>query len=145
MPADLLNQLLKTDPEGWSAVTCKSAGANTVIYNPQHSPQRQSSDIAHELAHIVLDHDPAQLILSQTGEMCMRSFNQREEAEANWLAGALLLPREALVVALQQQTPEVEVCKTYAISKKMLTWRYLVTGVGIQAQRAGSRIRKRGS
>ncbi len=64
-----------------------------VIYNPAHSPARQASDIAHKLAHIILEHDPAKMVLSQDGTIVMRSFNEKQEEEANWLAWSLLLPR----------------------------------------------------
>ena len=68
-----------------------------VIYNPEHSSGRQSNDIMHELAHLILDHKPTTVILSQDGSLVMRSFNQQQEEEADWLAGCLLLPRDALV------------------------------------------------
>lgn len=137
LPESARTQLLDIDPDGWSAVTCLVVGKQTIIYNPAHSPQRQSSDIAHELAHVVLGHEPSQIVVSQNGEMCMRSFNTREEAEANWLAGAILIPREALLSTHQNGLSEEEICSKYRISKKMLSWRLTATGVAIQAKRAG--------
>jgi len=35
--------------------------------------------------------------MSHDGNLVMRSYNQEQEEEANWLAWALLLPREALL------------------------------------------------
>jgi Zn-dependent peptidase ImmA (M78 family) len=138
LPKHVRDQLLKHDPDGWSAVTCMVGGQQTIIYNSAHVPQRQSSDIAHELAHLVLGHEPGQIVLSQSGDMCMRSFNEREESEANWLAGALLVPREALVASYRSGFSEDEFCQQYQISKKMLNWRLSVTGVIRQAQRSAA-------
>src|SRR5713226_8901521 len=64
VPRAVLNQLLEKDPWGWSAVSQVSEDGPLVIYNPRHSAGRQASDIIHELAHIILDHNPAKLIIS---------------------------------------------------------------------------------
>ncbi|MGP8248002.1 MAG: ImmA/IrrE family metallo-endopeptidase [Bryobacteraceae bacterium] len=93
------DQLLVCDPWGWSAISCVINGRDVVIYNPCHSRARQASDIAHELAHIFLSHEPGKMVLSQDGSMIMRSYDQKQEEEANWLGWCLLLPREALVQA----------------------------------------------
>jgi Zn-dependent peptidase ImmA (M78 family) len=73
----------------------------------------------------------------------MRSFNENEEAEANWLAGSLLLPREALVIAIREGLPANEICLRYQVSKKMLTWRLSATGVALQAKRAAAYRRRK--
>lgn len=73
----------------------------------------------------------------------MRSFNAREEAEANWLAGALLLPREALLNAHREGLSQDDLCKTYRISKKMLSWRLTATGVAAQEKRLDNLREKR--
>src|SRR5688572_22460130 len=54
LPADALQQLTKVDPSGWSAVSFTVGGVTTIIFNPCNSPGRQSSDIMHELAHVIL-------------------------------------------------------------------------------------------
>jgi hypothetical protein len=97
LPAEAMHQLLVVDPSGWSAITIERSGSALIIYNPTHSDGRQASDITHELAHIVLGHKPATLIMSHDGSLVMRSYDQKQEEEANWLAAALLLPREALL------------------------------------------------
>ncbi|PJN92515.1 hypothetical protein CNY89_29025, partial [Amaricoccus sp. HAR-UPW-R2A-40] len=44
------------------ATVCYDGYAAFVIYNNTHAPVRQASNIAHELAHIVLGHPPLPLI-----------------------------------------------------------------------------------
>src|SRR5947207_6782674 len=73
LPQSVLDQLLHHDPDGWSAVTCSVGDEALIIHNPRHSPARQNSDLAHELAHIILEHEPSKLVLSHDGTMVMRS------------------------------------------------------------------------
>src|SRR5580698_6752207 len=106
---DVLDQLLVHDPWGWSAVSVFRSGQAVVIYNPRHSAGRQASDIMHELAHIILDHQPATIVMSQDGSFIMRSYNEKQENEANWLGWCLLLPRDALLRCVRQKLPMLEI------------------------------------
>ena len=128
----MLNQLLEEDPWGWSAVSQVSGGKPLVIYNPRRSSGRQSSDIVHELAHIILDHDPAKLIVSQDGAMVMRSYDQKQEEEADWLGWSVLLPREALVKSIRAGLSRSQVAVRYGVTEELVTYRLRVTGVEAQ-------------
>lgn len=134
-----LDQLLVHDPWGWSAISCVAEGRDVIVYNPRHSVARQASDIAHELAHVILSHEPGRMVLSQDGSMIMRSYDQKQEEEANWLGWCLLLPREALerAVRLRQGTPEI--AARYGVSEQLVTYRRRMTGVDIKLQRARRR------
>src|SRR5215470_8191961 len=79
LPRDVIQQLLEVDPWGWSAVTLLFGDEVLVIYNPRKSTGRRASDIMHELAHVVLNHEPSTLILSQDGAVGMRTFNAKQE------------------------------------------------------------------
>src|SRR4051812_1882928 len=74
LPVDTLAQLLDVDPRGWSAVTQTIGNRTVVVYNPRHSRGRRSSNIIHELAHVILEHEPGKLILSHDGSIVMRTF-----------------------------------------------------------------------
>jgi Zn-dependent peptidase ImmA (M78 family) len=128
-------QLLVHDPWGWSAISCSVRGQNIVIYNPRHSPGRQASDIAHELAHIILDHEPGKIVLSQDGGMIMRSYDQKQEEEANWLGWTLLLPREALVHAAKAKLTTLQIAERYGVSEQLVEYRLRMTGVNNQFRR----------
>lgn len=135
LPPDVEDQLLKHDPWGWSAVTI----GNALIYNPRKSPGRRASDIMHELAHTVLTHKPAQIVLSHDGELGMRSFDQQQEDEANWLAWCLLLPRDALVYVARKGMTHEEIAKSYGVTEVLVRFRISTTGVTSQVRRAGRR------
>lgn len=132
---EMLDQLLKHDPWGWSATSLQTNGATIVIYNPRHSKGRQVSDITHELAHTILDHQPATLILSADADnISMRSFNQKQEDEANCLAWTLLLPREGLVRARSRRLTIAQISEHFGVTVSLVTYRINATGVERQLQ-----------
>ncbi len=118
----------------WSAVTISSIGGDVVIYNPVHSAARQSSDIMHELSHILLIHEPSQIMVSPDNPFMLRSYNGRLEEEASWLAGCLLLPRDALVHIRTNGLSDDDACDSYVVSRQLLAYRMNVTGVNRQFQ-----------
>jgi Zn-dependent peptidase ImmA (M78 family) len=112
-----------------------TSGADTVvIYNPNHSGGRRASDITHELAHVVLGHEPGTIVLSEDGTMAMRSFNQKQEDEANWLAWSLLLPRDALVAALRSGASDEDIATSYGVTEILVRFRKKLTGVERQVK-----------
>lgn len=135
---EMLDQLLKADPWGWSALTIVQGEAAIVIYNPEHSPGRQASDITHELAHIILGHQPATMIMSQDGKIVMRTYNQKQEDEANWLAWAILLPRDALLTQKQRDVSPQEIASTFGVTETLVQYRLRITGVESQLRAAQS-------
>ena len=135
LPPEVLHQLLTLDPWGWSAVTFELQGRTTVIYNPKKSPGRQASDIMHEVAHVILGHDPATVIFSHDGGMAMRTFNQKQEDEANCLAWAVLLPREALLAARKLRTAKAQIASAYGVTERLVDFRLQTTGVNAQLRR----------
>lgn len=133
-----LHQLLEHDPWGWSAVTHIVGPHTTVIYNPRHSSGRQASNIAHELAHVLLDHDPSTLIMSPDGSVVMRTFDARQEDEASWLSGCLLLPRVALLRAIRSGKSAEGIAEEYGATPILVNYRSRITGVTAQTRRFGS-------
>lgn len=132
---EALRQLLVVDPSGWSAVTLSRGERTVVIYNPRHSDGRHQSNIAHELAHLLLEHEPSKVILSTDGSIVMRTFDAEQEDEANWLAGCLLLPRVCLQHAVRRKFTSAGVAAEFGVSTAMAEYRLRVTGVLAQARR----------
>jgi hypothetical protein len=133
MTKEILDQLLEHDPWGWSGTSLQIDGRGIVIYNPKHSSGRQASDIAHELAHFILDHQPATIVLSaDLDNVGMRSFNQKQEDEANCLAWTLLLPREGLIRAKIRRRTVEQIAAQFRVTKSLATYRINSTGVGKQ-------------
>ena len=106
-----VRQLVHEDPDAWSAITVSASGREAIITNPNHHGGRYSSDVMHELAHLLLGHQPSTVFFVGSGELALRGYDAAAEEEANWLAGALLLPREALVKAHLQRSSDQVICQ----------------------------------
>jgi Zn-dependent peptidase ImmA (M78 family) len=128
----ILHQLLVVDPWGWSALTLQQGESAIVIFNSAHPTGRQASDITHELAHVVLGHQPATMIMSPDGTVVMRSYNQKQEEEANWLAWALLLPRDALLSLKRRRVSVADIASAFGVTEVLVEYRVRITGVESQ-------------
>jgi hypothetical protein len=133
LPNSVTDQLLIVDPGGWSAVSIERGGKTLIIYNPMHSIGRQANDITHELAHLILGHKPSRLMISSDGELVMRSYDQKQEDEADWLASSLLLPRETLLYCKRRlRLRENEIAEKFGVSEKLVIYRLRITGIDSQ-------------
>lgn len=141
LPPGICEQLLERDPWGWSATTLDLQGHTTVIFNPRKSEGRQASDIVHELAHLILGHEPAKVAFSHDGQFATRTFDQKQEDEANWLAWALLLPRDALFAAKRSRMVSAQIATAYGVTASLVDFRLRMTGVSAQFKRSGTRDR----
>lgn len=133
-PADV-TQLLSNDPDSWSAITVSADGKDAIILNPNHRRGRYSSDVMHELAHLLLGHEPSTMFFAGQENLALRGFNKAAEEEANWLAGALLLPRDALASMCARKGSTEVACDKFRVSRQMLEFRMRVTGVERQFSR----------
>ena len=122
-------QLVEVDAESWSAVTIAHGDARLVILNSGHSVARQRSSLAHELAHLILNHAADRTRLSQEGLLFRGMFDREQEDEANWLAGCLLVPRDGLLKARLRTPDEQALAAKFGVSTDMIAWRLRMTGV----------------
>jgi Zn-dependent peptidase ImmA (M78 family) len=134
LPADVLHQLTVVDPSGWSAASFEKDGSPIIIFNDKSSRGRQSSDIAHELAHVIRAHDPSQLILAPDGSFGMRSYDPKQEDEANWLGWTILLPRVALLRCADLKLSTEQIAAEYQVSAQLVEYRTRMTGITKQAR-----------
>jgi len=84
LPADVCERLLKSHSENWSAITVCKDDKHLVVYNPSHSLARRNSDLAHELSHIILGHEPSLMFMTPRKGVALRTHNPEQEEEANW-------------------------------------------------------------
>lgn len=123
----VMNYLCSSKGDEWSAVTIQILGKQIIIVNSRHSAARKTSDVMHELAHILRGHKPAQVFI-QDG-FALRDFDDLQENEANWFAGCLLLPRVALSTATYNGLDATEIAKAYDVSISLTNYRLNKTGV----------------
>lgn len=132
-----LEQLTKRDHDTWSALMLAHRGINIIILNTAHSVGRQSSSLAHECSHAILNHKATQGMHSEAG-LLVSSYEKAQEDEADWLAGALLLPRVALLKIGQDGVDYPKHTAQYVVSDDMLRMRLDRTGVSLQLRRRAS-------
>lgn len=134
LSAATCKRLITTHAELWSALTIPSSPP-VIVINPTHDRGRQNSDLMHELSHVLLEHVGSKTYIDPKSGMMLRSYDVIQEDEANWLAGCLLLPREALL-RIKRAKLEDEIAKNeYGVSTPMLRYRMNVSGVNIQHRR----------
>ena len=138
-------QLVEVDPGSWSAVTIARGNARLVILNSGQSDARQRSSLAHELAHIILNHATDRTRLSHEGLLFRGTFNREQEDEANWFAGCLLVPRDSLLKARLRTPDEHALAANFGVSTDMIAWRLKMTGVlrQVRWQPTGARSNQR--
>ena len=131
-----LQQLTNHDSDSWSAVTIRVGNTNLTIVNSAHAPTRQRSSLSHEIAHLILDHEPGRIDLSPAWHLLLSSFEREQEEEADWLSGTLLVPRAGLMIAYQSTQVPGFLANRFGVSVDMLNWRLRMTGVANQVRRA---------
>ena len=139
-----IRQLTKVDPDSWSAVTVAAGGKNLVILNSAHAWTRQRSSLVHELAHVILNHRPATTSVSEEGILFRDRYDTEQEEEADWLGGALLLPRGGLLSLYRRTSSSEDIGRIFGVSTKLVDWRLRMTGILVQSKRAGQWRRRAG-
>jgi IrrE N-terminal-like domain len=143
VPRQRLEELQRLQADAFSAGTFRcSDGRRFVVYNPLHSAGRTRSNQAHELAHIILDHDVR--TIEQVGSLKFLTCDVEQEEEADWLGGCLLLPRELLWNAARKGMTPADIAAAYETSEPMARFRLNASGVLVQLGRARSTGIERG-
>ena len=128
VPRKRFADLEAIQPDAFCACTLQpSPDRKVIIFNPISSKPRQKSDVAHELAHIILDHALSRI--ERLAEITFLSGDITQEEEANWLAGCLLLPRPLLSASVRKGLSTSEIAKASGVSEQMAQYRLNVTGV----------------
>ncbi|WP_413993750.1 ImmA/IrrE family metallo-endopeptidase [Labrys okinawensis] len=129
---DVVTHLTVTDADSWDAVTIQSHGVTAIVLNSAPDIGRRNNSLAHELSHIILEHEPAHVFHTPDGHMLMNEYNAVHEEEANCLAGTLLVPREALLQAIRLGLNDSRMASHFGVSPQLLRMRRNVTGVDRQ-------------
>lgn len=128
---------LDEEQASFSALTVFEGHRRIIIHNDAHSLARQNSNLAHELAHGLLLHEPQPALDTMTG---CRLCNATNEYEADWLAGELLVTGDMALAVARGRFTRQEAMKRLEVSSQMLTWRLNMTG---SVKRAGFERRRR--
>lgn len=126
-----IHVLQNAERDTFSAITVFVGERRLIIHNDSHACTRQASNVTHEISHCVLEHPPSP-VLSPEG---CRHWNSQFEEEADWLAGALLIPREGALTLTKRNWSLERMAARYGVSEQLCRRRINETGVAIQARR----------
>ena len=133
IPRERFKELEHIQPDSFSACTLRpSPDRLVVVYNPLSAKSRRRSDVAHELAHSLLDHNLSRV--ERLGDVTFLSCDPTQEEEAGWLSGCLLLPRALLLAEVRRGSDAKDIANKCGVSERMAQYRLDVTGVVRQNQ-----------
>ena len=124
-----VEQLVNWDVGAFSASLLHIERVRVILVNDGHSVPRRNSNVAHEIAHALLCHPPQPF-----DHVNGRDFDQGVEAEANCLAGHILIPNAAALYIVRSGR-EAEARDQYGVSNQLLQWRLGASGARIRQQR----------
>jgi Zn-dependent peptidase ImmA (M78 family) len=119
------------DPDSFSAVTVFCGHKRFIVHNENHHPNRQASNLAHEISHTLLEHLPTAL----SGRDGKRYWNSEVEQEANWLGAALLVPREEALEMSKNRCTVAQIASHFGVSEALCLWRIRQSGIDKQVER----------
>lgn len=120
----------------FSAATFDIADRKIIVTNPLATERRRRSDVAHELAHVILKHELTEI--REVNGLPFRSCVPEQEEEATTLGSTILLPRPLLLVAARSgvTSPE-QLAAAQNVSVEMA--RFRLNSTGVLTQLAGGR------
>ncbi len=121
----------------FSACTFEINGKNVIVYNPLRTPERRASDIAHELAHLILEHELSEMQF--LNDIPFRTCRPDQEEQATAFGGTILLPRTLLLAAAKKGTSFSQLAKQLQVTEDMARFRWNTTGVERQVSAARRR------
>jgi hypothetical protein len=130
-----IHQLTVVNPGCFSAGTVLTGTGRLIIFNPVHGDGRLANSVAHELAHLLLEHAPGPAI----GPGGCRVWDQEMESQADLLAGVLLVPRDAALACARVALPHPVGAARFGVSVDLMRWRTDHTGAARQARAAAQR------
>lgn len=119
-----VDYLLNVNSGVFSAITIFDGVYRFIVHNDGHAPTRQRANLAHELAHALLNHAPHPPFCKHG----KRVFNRQLEEEANWLGPTLLVSNEAAQWALRAGMSEEEAALHFEVSRNLMRFRLNKSG-----------------
>jgi Zn-dependent peptidase ImmA (M78 family) len=131
-----LEELERVQAYAFSAATFDVNGKSYIVTNPLRTSDRQASDVAHELSHLMLKHDLSEV--REVGGLPFRTCRPDEEEQATAFGGTILLPRPLLMDAVHRNLGPAQIAASYGVTEEMARYRYNSTGVAKQLARTQS-------
>lgn len=137
---DRFEELETLQAFAFSAATFEIQDRRFIATNPMRTTGRTNSDIAHELAHVILNHELSEI--QEIAGIPFRTCKPDEEEQATAFGGTLLLPRPLLISAARHGlTSPDRIARAFDVSVDMARFRYNATGIAKQLTASGAHHR----
>jgi Zn-dependent peptidase ImmA (M78 family) len=130
-----LEELERLQAFAYSAATFEILGRCYIVTNPLRSVGRLTSDVAHELAHMLLKHELTEI--RDLAGVPFRTCRPDEEEQATAFGATLMLPRPLLEAAALGGLGPGEIAADNEVTIEMARYRYNTTGVAKLDSRSG--------
>lgn len=128
-----LEELEHLQAFAFSAATFEVRDRKIIVTNPLRSTGRLASDVAHEVSHLMLKHELAEV--REIDGVPFRTCRPDEEEQATAFGGTLLLPRPLLMHAARNGEDLEAIAERCGVTLEMARYRFNTTGVARQAAR----------
>jgi hypothetical protein len=125
MPAAAVAHFTGPRADWFSGALIAVGNGSVIIENHVHERSRRRSTIAHEMAHVLLEHEFGLLVANANGCRSSATTLEREAAE---LSGELLVPSDAARIAACRGWTDAAVARYFRVSTPMARWRMNATG-----------------
>lgn len=132
-----LQYFLEQRPDAWSAALIPVGTGAFILENTAHQPERRRSNIAHEMAHVIREHEfGTPLIGDGNSTGCVNPGDRLQEDEAAELGAELLVPKAAALRAAWAGHSDAQVAQKFDVSLQLAAWRMNATGARLIVARA---------
>ena len=114
---------LLSNSDNWSAAIVRKDPL-WIVHNSRHAITRQNSNLMHEFAHVILEHE----MVGCDSNTKIPQRRQQDEDEAVYLGGCLQIPRRGLLWAVQKQMTIGRIALHFNASEDLVQFRINVIG-----------------
>lgn len=81
-PLQAIDYFTSVDSEAWSAALVPNGTGRFIVENTVHLPRRRRSNVAHEMAHLLLEHEFDRVLFTDGKRGCRNPATREMEEEA---------------------------------------------------------------
>ncbi|WP_165854586.1 ImmA/IrrE family metallo-endopeptidase [Streptomyces sp. V2] len=131
-----LDYFSSTGAGKWSAALVPAGTGCFILVNSSHTPQRCRSNIAHEMGHLLLEHEFSGVLVSDGGCRSLDPAMKIQEQEAHDLSAELLIPKSAAIKAAFDNLAGTQVAQRFDVSIEFARMRMNASGARTIAARS---------
>jgi len=135
----LVRKLHMESGDEWSAMSVPLNGSGdrwAVLLNDSHTKERQRVTVLEEYWHILLGHKLTKI--ARVAEAYGRTYDKAEEHDAYYLASATLLPKPAIIKAVNAKQSSAAIAQKFGTSAELVDYR--IKRLGLWRDHVGKKV-----